>query len=125
MGKRGLAKPKFTGKLKDRVANVGRCDKTKPIFGPADTMFRVGVLDHGEPTAHSATHPCAVVDRRLADLEPESPSSWVLVAVVPFFLTLMILAHLFFRRATAPRKPISRGTRITRKKVPTRIIYEL
>jgi len=64
------------------------------------------------------------IDRRLADLEPESPSSWVLVAMVPFFLTLMVLAHLFFRRATAPRKPISRGTRIVRKKAPTRIIYE-
>merc|ERR1711964_1744 len=65
------------------------------------------------------------VDRRLASLEPESPSSWVLVTMVPFFLTLMVLAHLFFRRATAPRKLLSRGTRIVRKKAPTRIIYEL
>merc|ERR1711964_732625 len=57
--------------------------------------------------------------------EPESPSSWVLIGMVPFFLALMVLAHLFFRRATAPQKPISRGTRIVRKKSPTRIIYEL
>merc|ERR1711964_228840 len=66
-----------------------------------------------------------LVDRRLAGMEPESPSSWVLVAMVPFFLTLMVLTHLFFRRVTAPRKPLSRGARIVRKKAPTRIIYEL
>merc|ERR1711964_554880 len=60
--------------------------------------------------------PNGMTSRRLAGLEPESPSSCVLVAMVPFFLTLMILAHLFFRRATAPRKPLSRGVRIVRKK---------
>jgi len=93
----------------------------KPLNPNRSVPIRTAM--HAVSTA--ATSRSTFVDRRLADLEPESPSSWVLVAMVPFFLTLIVLTHLFFRRATVPRKPISRGTRIVRKKAPIRIIYEL